>query len=122
MLISCTENEQHAELEKHLQTKDDEPISDDISEPVSSVSDLTTSPSELPANPQNTTVHSFSDDPERVKHMERPFSLPQAMEEKPQPLSNVRQSMPAQVSHSTVPSMVSYKVFTSFLELNTKIH
>lgn len=122
ILTYCIGNGEHAELKKHLESKDDDPISDDMSEPVSSVSDLTTSPSELPANPQNTTVHSFSDDPERVKHMERPFSLPQAMEEKPQPPSKVRQSMPAQVSHSTVPSMVSYKVFISSLELNTKMH
>jgi len=118
MLTHGAEHEEHLELEEHLDTKNDDPIPDDISEPASSKSNPAVPPTEPTTDPQNTTIHSFSEDPERTKHMERPFSLPQAME-KPQPLSIARQSMPAQVTHSVITSIVSRKMVGSPTGRNT---
>jgi hypothetical protein len=90
-----------------MQDVPDMPISANVSEASHSSQDLMTArPAELATERTPHASPSFSDDPDRVKSMDRPVSLPPTTEVKPEPsIMAVRQSMPAPIA-----GLVSRKV------------
>ena len=80
------------------------PISANSSNASYSAHDLVVELVELPAERTVNTLHSFSDDPERVKNRDRPFSVPYHEEQKTVP-TLIRQSVPARLAPESIPEV-----------------
>jgi len=103
MMVSCTECIWTSVTANILKTGEI-PISANSSNASYSAHNLVAELVELPAERTVNTLHSFSDDPERVKHRDRPFSVP-CQEEQKTVLMRIRQSVPSRLAPGGIPEV-----------------